>query len=267
MNHILRIALTFIFSLVLLSESRADLFQLNITTTGTVNGQPVFASATGVGDSSTGTAITDWTFTSVPDDFHVFGSVVFSASSVMHTFALETGGASNLFTLSGGNYSVSSVSVFPGGEQLFADITVSTTLSTSGFITTAMVELSGDVTLPPLVDATGAFALWTPGPEDNQFIETFTKFLIPADGPPIPVDNVRIYTLADGFLPQPQLRILDVTVLRADPSILDPATATIQYVDIVAPVTPIPEPSTFALFALGTLALLGWRWRGRKMAA
>lgn len=226
----------------------ADVFQLDVTISGTINGQPVAASAVGEGDSETGVATTQWQFMAIPMGYSVHGSTYFAASSGVHTLAREIGGASNLLTLSGGDFTVVSTATAPNGDQLFADISV----STAGSVITVAAVLSGTVSLPPLSAAVGDTAAWEPGPGPNQFTETFTKLLVPADGsPPIPVENVRVYTLSGGgALERPQRRDLEVIFLKAEPNIVNPTSATIRYVDTVRLGAGIPTVGEWATAAL-----------------
>lgn len=237
--------------------AQAAVFTVNTLVGGVVNGQALVSSGVGSADSSTGVYTIDWTLTSVPVGYSVWGTIYSKPGSLGAAVAREVGGAFNLLTLCGGNYSIHEVGTFSSGGTITADVTIATV----GDQITVNATLSGNVNLPNLVGLTAPAHVWTPGPGPGQFVETVVKQLIREDGgPPIQLETAATYTLAGGAsLPVQQLRDLSMTVVSSLPSISNPATATIRYESVVRP---IPAP--------GSVVLLGGLWlalRRRPRAA
>ncbi len=226
----------------------AAVFTISASVGGEINGQPLIASASGTGDSTTGLYTLDWTLTSIPLGYSVWGTTYSKPSSVGAALAREVEGAQGLLTLCGGNYSIHEVGTFSVGGVITADVAITTV----GNHISAVATLSGSVDLPDLVGMMAPAHTWTPGPGSNQFVEAVVKELIREDGgPSILLDTVATYTMAGGAsLPAPQLRDLNLTVLSSFPNLSHPTSATILYESVVRPV---PAPS--ALLLIGSAAV------------
>jgi hypothetical protein len=217
--------------------------------TGQVNSVPIAASATGqlevTGNSLNSIQIA---FQSIPSSLDPLALGNSWATSYCALAVLPSGGALNLFDLSGGNFTAGRTSKWPSlpGEQ----IVVGTQMSTTGSAMTYTSTVNGTYTGPTdLVAVNGYTMLWTQlSPTSIQV--TATASLLRANGQSFEVDLSTVYNGLSVQMPFSEQGTLTFTNESFVNNVLS--------FDWQGTLGPVPEPSSFWLVII-LLPLIGWR--------
>ncbi len=217
--------------------------------TGLVNGVAVNASITGQLDTS-GTALNQisYTFQSIPADFHP--SAVFLSPFASYLAVEPSGGALNLFGLTGGAYAGTRATSWPAlpGEQITRNLAAS--IATGSV--TATGEINGTYSGPTdFVGVSGYTMLWTQlDPTSIQVVSSYT--LARPDGSSFGVEMTTVYSGLSAEMPFPQQGSITFTNVS-----LSNGVFAYEWRGTIAPV---PEPTSGTLLGFG---LLGALWSRR----
>lgn len=239
-----------ILSLSVPTSALAIPLQITGQYTGQVNGVPIIATATGQIDT-TGSSLNHFevAFQSVPSSISPFVAGNSWNSSYQPTAVLPSGGALNLFDLSGGGDYIASRTVrwssLPGEQIVFNAV-----VSTTGGIMTATQVVNGTYSGPTdLIGVTNYQTLWTQ--IDPTIIEiTSTATLLRANGQSFGAEITSIYSGLSTQMPTNQQA---GTHTFSNQSFSN----NIMSFDWRGTVAPVPVPAAVWLLGSGLLGLLG----------
>ncbi|PTR08055.1 putative secreted protein with PEP-CTERM sorting signal/MYXO-CTERM domain-containing protein [Nitrosospira sp. Nsp5] len=231
------------------------IFQFSGDYTGQINGVPIIATATGQTDVTGNTlSHVQVDFTSIPSNISPFalGNSWTTSNSALgvHT----SGGALNLFDLSGGNYDAGRVAMWPSlpGDQ----ISVTTHMSTIGNMLNYTADVNGTYNGPTdLVFVTDYHWIWTQLDPTSIEVST-TASLVRANGSSFVVD---LHTLYTGLSVQMPTQQQEGRVIFSNMSFSN----NIMSYDWQGTLVPVSEPPTLALLSLAALIGLVFRRQRR----